>query len=81
MFHGQLVSLPDYARKGVVLRVTLKDIKTTGVQVLRPGFYVFSGYWYGNDPLDFRSYGKIHGNRGRSLGKVTDHRQAKRLLS
>lgn len=81
MYHGQLVSLPDYSRKGVVLRVTLKDIKTTGVQVLRPGLYVFSGYWYGTDPLDFRCYGKIHHHRGRALGRVSSHQQAKKFLS
>lgn len=81
MHHGQLVLSHDYNRKGVVLRVTLKDIKTTGVQVLRPGLYVFSGYWYGTDPLDFRSYGKILGKRGKALGRVTDHHQAKKLLA
>jgi hypothetical protein len=81
MHHGQLVSLPGYSRKGVVLRVTKKDMKTTGVQVMRPGLYVFSGYWYGTDPLDFRSYGKIHHHRGRTLGRVRSHAYAKRLLA
>lgn len=81
MHHGQLVSLPGYNRKGVVLRVTLKGIKTTNVQVMRPGLYVFSGYWYGTDPLNFNSYGKIHHHHGRALGRVRSHAYAKRLLA
>jgi hypothetical protein len=81
MHHGQLVSLPGYSRKGIVLRVTLKDIKTSNVQVRRPGLYVFSGYWYGTNPLDFNSYGKIHHHHGRRLGTISKHQQAKKFLS
>lgn len=80
MFHGQIVSLPGFTRRGIVLRVTLKDIKTTGVQVLRPGLYVFSGYWYGEDPLDYKCYGKIEGRHGRPFGRAVSHHQARRVL-
>ncbi|MBI6883159.1 hypothetical protein [Pseudomonas putida] len=87
MREGKLVSLPGYQRKGIALRVTAKDIKTTGVQVRRPGVYIFSGYWYGEDPKDFRSYGKIHHMKGfgRYIGSIKGglrgHFAAKRLLS
>lgn len=80
MFEGQMVSLPGYERRGVVLRVTLKDIKTSSIQVRRPGLYVFSGYWYGKNPLDHRSFGKIHRKWGKPVGRAINHHQAKRFL-
>lgn len=78
MRHGDLVSIPGYARKGVALEVTRRDI-AHGTNVLRPGLYIFSGYWYGNKPLDIASYGKIHGQAGKPVGRVRTHQQALKM--
>jgi hypothetical protein len=47
-----------------------------------PGWYLFRGYWYGQDPLRIDSYGKIE-RRVRStlrlIGRVRSHYQARRL--
>lgn len=75
---GNLVSIPGYARKGVVLRVTQQDINN-GTNVRKPGLYIFSGYWYGKDPLAHSSYGKIHGQVGKVIGTVRNHQQIARL--
>lgn len=86
MKHGDLVSVRErYWRPGckraslcVALNVTADDIRA-GVQVDRPGLYLFRGYWYGNSPLSHRSYGKIEGQRGKVVGHMRSHQQAKAL--
>lgn len=82
MVHGQLISLPGYSRKGVALKISAKDIRDNPtLQVIRPGVFVFSGYWYGTDPLSFKSYGKIHHNKGRVVGRVRSHWHTKKLCA
>ena len=76
MRHGDLVVVEG--RKGVALRVDRAEFNK-GLNASGPGLHVFAGYWYGTDPLNIRSYGKIltHdgiGKRGESaavIGKVT----------
>lgn len=75
---GDLISIQGYTRKGVALYVSKTDIKN-GINVYRPGLYVFSGYWYGTNPLSHRSYGKIHGQTGKVIGKARTHQQIARL--
>lgn len=75
---GTLVSIPGYSRKGVALRVSWADIKK-GINARRPGVYIFSGYWYGTNPLSIASYGKIHGQIGKPIGKVKTHLQMVKL--
>lgn len=77
MQHGDIVLINQ--RKAVALRVTPKDIQD-GTDVLVPGIYPFAGYWYGKDPLNHKSYGKILSDRpmrGQSIGKVVSHSQIK----
>lgn len=61
-------------RKAVVLEVSKKDIDN-GLNVLKPGLYAFHGMWYGKDPLDHRSYGKIAEACGRIVGNVRGRHQ------
>lgn len=81
MVHGQLVALPGFNRKGVALKISMKDIQEGRVQVPHPGVWVFSGYWYGKDPLDVKSYGKVHGQQGKVVGRIRSHWHAKRLCA
>lgn len=75
---GSLVNIPGYTRKGVVLLVSQKDINN-GTNVRKPGLYIFSGYWYGTNPLSHKSYGKIHGQVGKRVGTVRNHQQIAKL--
>lgn len=59
----------------VALNVTKKDIMKM-TNVTRPGIYLFRGYWYGKNPLDINSYGKIEGKHGKVIGKIKSHKQA-----
>lgn len=45
-------------RLWVGLRVTQADIDR-GYFAGKPGLYLFSGMWYGDDPTDKRSFGKM----------------------
>jgi len=77
MQHGDIVLVGK--RKAVALRVSPLDIKK-GTDVMIPGVYPFAGYWYGKNPLDHKSYGKILSNmplRGTPIGKVISHSQIK----
>lgn len=56
MKHGDIVRVNG--RRGVALRVSPRDIRD-GVNANLPGLHVFAGFWYGRDPLDHKSYGKI----------------------
>jgi len=46
-------------RYWIVLEVTQEMIDTTGINTDKPGLYAFGGMWYGEDPMDVKSYGKI----------------------
>lgn len=76
---GDIVTIPNYSRRGVALYVSRRDIRTSGINVRRPGIYIFSGYWHGTDPLNHNSYGKIHGQTGITIGQVRNHQQIARL--
>lgn len=85
MKHGDLVSVrwkPPGPRRVLctALLVTENDIRH-GINAGRPGLYLFRGYWYGYNPLDISSYGKIEGRfrRGKVVGRMRTHRQAKML--
>lgn len=48
------------ARDWVVLSVTQKHLQREGcMNAEKSGLYAFGGMWYGDDPLDVNSYGKI----------------------
>lgn len=75
---GDLVLVKHGRWKGVLcvaLIVTKKDIKN-GINASNPGLYLFRGYWYGKDPLNHASYGKIEGKIGRVVGRMRNHQQA-----
>lgn len=82
MKHGDLIVLKRFVnkngvsedRKAVVLYVTKADIEE-GMNALKPGLYAFHGMWYGKDPLDHRSYGKITEACGRIVGRVKKNDQ------
>lgn len=46
------------SRLWVELTVTREDI-ARGLNTCKPGPKLFTGLWYGKDPLDFRNYGKM----------------------
>lgn len=84
MRHGDLVRVrrPYRSQRSVLcvaLTVTAEDIQC-GINVPRPGLWLFRGYWYGKDALSIASYGKIEGNVGRRVGVLRSHGQAHRLL-
>lgn len=58
MKHGDLVALRGQRRRWVALQVSAADLRR-GIDVARPGLYLFTGYWYGGQPLSHRSYGKV----------------------
>jgi len=67
----------------VVLMVTPKMIRQ-GVNAGRPGLHLFRGYWYGSDPMNVRSYGKIEGSVEQNkdavyVGRVQSHEQIKKM--
>jgi hypothetical protein len=43
----------------IVLNITEEDIAQEEINANHAGLYLFYGMWYGSDPLDHRSYGKI----------------------
>lgn len=65
---GRAVGSPR-SRKAVVLRVTKDDIRK-GADALKPGLYAFYGFWYGEDTLSIKSYGKLIPARGRVVGRI-----------
>lgn len=50
----------------VALNVT-SDMLESGVNAEKTGIHLFYGMWYGDDPLDYKSFGKIE-----SLDKYTN---------
>lgn len=45
-------------RLWIGLEVTGRQVRA-GMNTRRPGLKLFTGLWYGHDPLDHRGYGKI----------------------
>lgn len=87
MKHGDIVTFseriglnPSRRKRvlGVALYVSLLKIRS-GINVCKPGVYVFRGYWYGNNPKHAASYGKIEGRVGTVIGTVRNHAQIKSL--
>ncbi len=54
----------------VELPVTRRDL-AQGTDVLRTGRYLFRGAWYGRDLGRLATYGKIEGQRGHPIGKLS----------
>lgn len=84
MKHGDIVSLSSgvycvalTVTKTMCSRATRADQR---ILVSKPGLYLFAGYWYGRDPLDVKSYGKMYGTSGRVVGRVRSHNQLTKLL-
>lgn len=57
------------ARLGVQIKTTAQDVRR-GMNVDRPGLYMFRGAWYGRDLSSSQAYGKIEGVRGLPIGKL-----------
>jgi hypothetical protein len=70
---GSMVKIPGSRRRLVVLKVTKRGIKR-GMNARRPGLYMFTGMWYGKNPNDHKSFGKILTPYGRVVGNVRDIR-------
>lgn len=45
----------------IVLNVTQSDLDR-GLNADETGLHLFRGFWYGDDPLDIKCYGKIEGD-------------------
>jgi hypothetical protein len=84
MKHGDIVSVNGRYCIALLVSKRLCSRATRAldrVQVSKPGVYLFSGYWYGKDPLDVKSFGKICGKQGRVVGRVRSHEQLIKLLN
>lgn len=66
---GSVVKIPGKRRRAVVLHVSTRKM-LTGVNVSKPGLYMFSGMWYGKDPHNDYSFGKIQKPYGRVVGNL-----------
>lgn len=42
-----------------------------GINATRVGRYLFRGAWYGRDLADIDTYGKIEGQKGQPIGKLS----------
>lgn len=52
----------------VLLYVNESDL--LNVDVANKGLYAFKGMWYGDDPTDYKSYGKVTKLKERDIKKV-----------
>lgn len=59
----QLVRIRGQRRLFIKLDVSAHHFRTTGINVSRPGPALFTGFWYGNDPLNIDCYGKVLGTQ------------------
>jgi hypothetical protein len=57
--NGVVISSNGTKRLWVVLSISQQEIESQGLNADKEGFYGFGGMWYGDDPYDFMSYGKI----------------------
>jgi hypothetical protein len=46
-------------RNWVILFISKEIINNTSINALEEGYYAFGGMWYGDDPKNYKSYGKI----------------------
>ena len=77
---GDLVRARGYKRLWVVLPVSRNQAKRL-MNARGPGTYLFGGLWYGRDPLSHRSYGKMIGGFGRTVGTLESPRLRRQLGS
>ena len=56
---GLVVSTKADKRSWVMLYINKNVIDSISINATKPGFYCFGGMWYGNDPYNHKSYGKI----------------------
>ena len=81
-----LVKIPrgkGKASYGVALRVTHRDLKgKIPVNVLKPGVYIFRGFWYSKNYRDHNNYGKLLGEakNAKVVLKIRDYRQVRRFV-
>lgn len=54
----------------VELEVTARHL-AEGINARRRGRYLFRGAWYGTDLADTATFGKIEGQRGMPIGKLS----------
>lgn len=66
---GAIVKVPGQRRHHVAFRVTKTDI-ARGMNARHPGMYLMTGMWYGHNPNEFSSFGKINKPLGRVIGHV-----------
>ena len=74
MREGNLVRVRGSNRLWVTLLVNHNDIRN-GMNVKQPGIYLFGGMWYGRDPNNKASFGKIISARGVVVGNVRKTRK------
>lgn len=56
---GDIIKIEGQHRHWVCLKVTQDEIDNTGINACYPGLYAFGGMWYGDNPQDRNSFGKI----------------------
>lgn len=66
---GSIMKIPGQRRRAVVLPVSKRDV-LRGINADKPGLYMFSGMWYGKDPHNDYSFGKIQKPYGRVVGNL-----------
>lgn len=65
----QLIQRKGTNRLWVALRVSKVDIRK-GIQAKKPGIYLFGGFWYGKNPQEISSFGKMMSLKGKVVGKI-----------
>lgn len=72
-----------HGRLWVGLMVTQGALNSGSVDALTPGLKLFTGMWYGDDPTDPNSFGKMVENRGAvpvgTVSRRSSHATLKRL--
>lgn len=59
----------------VQLKVSRSDVRQRGnIAFQRPGKFLFRGLWHGTDATQITSYGKVEGQVGQPIGKLTGRR-------
>ncbi len=69
MKEGSIVKVPGTRRRHVAVFITKADI-VRGTNASHPGIYLLGAMWYGRNPNDRNSFGKILLPRGRVIGNV-----------
>jgi hypothetical protein len=57
--NGLVVERKGDKRSWVILYISQYEIESQGLNADKEGYYGFGGMWYGDDPNNNRSYGKI----------------------